>query len=46
MPQQLRIPDNVNAKRAMLAGRASLAVLPTNDSSNGPVGDKPVVHQE
>ncbi len=44
MSQQRKIPENVNARGAMLSDRASLTVLPTNDSGNGPIGDKAVAH--
>ncbi len=37
--------ENVNARDATLPSRASLTVLPTNDSGNGPVGDRAVARQ-
>ncbi len=37
--------DNVNERGATLPGRASLAVLSTNESGNGPVGDRAVARQ-
>ncbi len=38
--------DTVNARGATLPDRASLAFLSTNESGNGPVGDRAVAHQE